>query len=854
MNLNKTKTMLETEFDRELGDGKRRNIVFWYDAEGEFEDDIDELSLDNAKLLKLTENNSFAVKYQLEIVDTENNYLLYAPFERPNPRENYLLDILKYSTEFSTDKTALIMNSLDIDDKGLNPVFKKYMKFFNNKQREKAFREYEIENYTEEVVDEAILSVLCKLSYPNFEECLRVLLMEEDYESSKTLDMIERFGDVGALWRLADSRFGYRAKEPNLEGLALLLMVTNTAHYLKEDVPSLWGPYVSSERSGCIVFLSNFMNNTRYAAAYDRIANAAEEELNVKSYIEGWEVESYIECDTFKAFDEAIIAKLNEQLLMDIGEFDRYRGFIQARRTKHWYSAFEYEYECLYWAIELLSHWNIVREDMRYFEPGEFIEKYVEEYYKIDTAYRKFYYSFDRLGHRETIMELKDKIENVYVNDYLNSLSIRWSTGLEDDLRGNWVIPGMVLQKDFYDTYVEPFNSRDERVFVIISDGLRYEAGKEFSELLNMERDGSTEISVMQGSVPSYTKLGMASLQPHRKIQIDEKYNVSVDGISIEGIENRGKILKNVSEDSIAVQYRDIIELKRAELRELVVGKNLIYIYHNTIDARGDHYTTEREVFSAVEETFEELLSLINHLVNNVSATNIIITADHGFLYKRGSIMESDKTPKDALENSYDNRRFILSSKGEQMEGTLVFDMKYILGEDTDMKCITPRGANRFKIQGGGANYVHGGTALQEIAIPAIKFKNDRGRYSKTQVKKVDVGLISITRKITNNISFLEFFQTERIGDKHVPRRLILYFADEEGNRVSNENVIIADSRSDKYEDRLFREKFVLKNQEYDRSKKYYLIMKDEEEPVEKEYEKIPFTIDIAIAKHDFGF
>src|SRR5690606_28301287 len=141
----------------------------------------------------------------------------------------------------------------------------------------------------------------------------------------------------------------------------------------------------------------------------------------------------------------------------------------------------------------------------------------------------------------------------------------------------------------------------------------------------------------------------------------------------------------------------------------------------------------------------------------------------------------------------YENRRFVLSRKPLELEGTLTFSMDYLPGVDTNLNYMTPRGINRFKMQGAGANYVHGGTSLQEIIIPVIKFKNDRSKASKNEVIKVDVKLTSITRKITNTISYLEFFQTEKIGDKRVPLRLKVYFIDEYGNRISNENIIIAD-------------------------------------------------------------
>jgi len=852
MDLKQIKTLLEDTFNKELSEGKKRHIVFWYDDDEEFKEDIDALDLENAKILKLTKNNYFFVKYQLEKADTESNYLIYAPFGKPSPRENYLLDILKYSMEFSTDKAAVIMRDLNISDDSLKSVFRKYIKFFNKKDREKIFKGYEIEKYTEETVDLAVLSSLCKLPYPDFDEVLRVLLMEEDLENNKHLEAIEKFGNLDVLWKLADKYYGYSDKEPTLEKLAIFMLVTNVAYCLSGELPDTWRKYVSSRKADCVVFLSNFMNHSLYSAAYDRLANSMEGKLKVQEYINKWEIEDYINCDTFKAFDEAIIRKLKEQLLSDIGEFERYRDVIQARRTKHWYNLFKSEYECIYWAIELFDCWKDVSQNIRQYTPLEFAKRYAEQYYKLDTAYRKFYTSFDRLQNKELLMELRDKVENTYVNGYLNTLSIKWSDSLET-LNGNWTIPGMIMQKDFYNAYIKPFKNRKERVFVIISDALRYEVAREFCDMLNKERKGSTEIAYMQGCIPSSTRLGMASLLPHKSIAIDEDYKVYVDDISSEGTENRNKILNNYNQESVALQFTDVVDMKRDDMRKIFGGKELIYIYHNTIDARGDNSKTEREVFDAVEEAFKELMLLINNLVNNVTATNIIITADHGFIYKRGNLMESDKISKGSIEDAYENRRFVLSTNALELDGTLTFDMEYLLGPGTSLKYISPRGVNRFKVQGTGANYVHGGTSLQEILIPVIKFKNDRSKDSKNEVTKVDVKLTSITRKITNTITYLEFFQTEKIEDKRVPLRLKVYFVDEDGNRISNENIIIADSKSENYQDRSFREKFVLKNRKYDKTKKYYLIMEDEEETVEKIYDKIPFIIDIAISD-DFGF
>ena len=291
---------------------------------------------------------------------------------------------------------------------------------------------------------------------------------------------------------------------------------------------------------------------------------------------------------------------------------------------------------------------------------------------------------------------------------------------------------------------------------------------------------------------------------------------------------------------------------KNDDFRKTLSGKDLVYIYHNCIDARGDHYPTEREVFDAVEETFGQLRNLINALVNRVSATTIYVVSDHGFIYKRGNIVPNEKTAKDKLDDAYENRRFILTDQEKNTDGTLTFDMKYLLGNETSIKCLTPKGVNRFEIKGPGANYVHGGSSLQEIVIPVIRFKSG-GRAVK-DVQKATIVLTSLTRKITNTITYLEFLQKEKVGDKLLPCRFKIYLADDDGSRISNEIIIIADSKSDDLQERTFREKFVLKNMKYDKGKNYFLTIEDEEETVVTVYERISFTVDLAISNEDFEF
>ncbi|MGH4140859.1 BREX-1 system phosphatase PglZ type A, partial [Clostridium sp.] len=762
------------------------------------------------------------------------------------------------STEFSTDKTTAIMRDIGVTDYTLRGVFKKYLKFFNNKDRYAAFTSYELEDYTEEKVDIAVLSSICKLDICDIEAVLKVLFEEELREKNKYLEAIEKFGDIDAFWRLIEKYYGFNLEDKDLpckglEKLMIFFMVTNLDYTMEETIPKTWEQYVSSKKGDCIIFVNHFMNHSVDSKTYDLLANKIGSKLNIDQYLKEWDLDNYIKCDTFKDFDKAILNKLVDQLLNDIEEYDKYLRIISARRTTHFFNDFEQEYDAINAAIELFKMKKNLGGVIRQQKTYELIEKYVNEYYIVDKAYRRFYVAFDKAENKEALMELRDKVENIYVNWYVDELSVKWSNAISEELKDNWNIPLVTQQKDFYNTFIKSHVNKNERVFVVISDALRYEAAKEFSDILNVERNGFTEISYMQGVVPSYTKLGMASLLPSSNIEMDDKFGVIVDGINSSGTSNREKILSKYSQEAVAITYKEIVEMSRADFRKAFTGKKLIYIYHNSIDARGDHASTEREVFNAVDEDFKELKTLVNDLINNVSASNIYITSDHGFIYKRGSITESDKTSKNVEDAAELKRRFIISNKKEDMEGTICFSMDYILGKDSGKYVTVPRGSNRFKVQGEGANFVHGGATLQEMVVPVIRFKNDKSKNGKSDIKKVDVKLTNISRKITSAITYLEFFQTEKVEDKKIPLRLKIYFADEEGNRISNENIIIVDSKSTKPEERSYKEKFTLRNIVYDKTVKYYLVMEDEEETVENIYEKIPFNIDIAIA-NEFGF
>ena len=163
LNLKQIEDKLNAEFT-----GDRRKLVFWYDDDSEFIEDINSLELENAKIHHLTPSNLFKTKVLLEREDKATSYLIYAPFPKPISRENHLADTIKYSKEFSADRASLIAVDLGVNEK-YKAVLQKHIKVFDANDRTKRFYDLQVDVYNEDIIEIALLSVIAKSKVVNFE-------------------------------------------------------------------------------------------------------------------------------------------------------------------------------------------------------------------------------------------------------------------------------------------------------------------------------------------------------------------------------------------------------------------------------------------------------------------------------------------------------------------------------------------------------------------------------------------------------------------------------------------------------------------------------------------------------------
>ena len=249
---------LNMRFAMPLKEFYKRRIIFWYDEEQEFIDKIADVQLDNAKVIALTGNNSFAVKKMLGVDDVESNYLVYCPISYEHESERWLMDVEQYSEEFRADLISIWLNELGIPSNlEMRKVVKGYRKFFNAKERRAKLAGLKDVPLTPKDLHLSVMATLCnqKIAQPNY-IILSVLQAGLDYESNAIYQNLVKYEVDKIFWQLIAQATGYMADEPQLDELATHILLTA----LSRTVPK--------ERFGG---LDNYISESCQAYCYDLV-------------------------------------------------------------------------------------------------------------------------------------------------------------------------------------------------------------------------------------------------------------------------------------------------------------------------------------------------------------------------------------------------------------------------------------------------------------------------------------------------------------------------------------------------------------------------------------------------------
>lgn len=755
---------------------KPRTVIFWYDEQGEYTvSDLEEtLAEQPIHIRQLTRNNFFSLKLEIELEKKKDSFLLYADFAKPAIEDNFLLDMELYGTEFKADTNALLAEQLQVSDAILRPMIKEYGDFFKSAERKNKLKKVVPPNASERDIEYAMLAVLTGAPIANMEEITRHLLLRGlQEETNEVYKAISKRFSTNRMWELISEYFGLHSSDLTLQYLMEHVLYAHFKRHAQFEEQALQKKYETTRGNVCALFIDDWLHTKESEVeVLETYMREIEQRFSIIDVLHERPIEQFADISTFPIIDHLLINRLTVELLHQTSNFDAWKEILNKRLKMHWAKRNERTQRLLSVlldAVDLTKYKMFLKQyDTR--EP--LYVQYTSELYLIDQAYRRFMTGYMQLENNEMLETLAEQLTNWYENKYLLKIAQETNYLLETAEVGK-----LPKQAKFYKEVVQPILEKEStRVFVIISDAVRYEVGAELVSRLNLRSNGAASISPLVANMPTYTQLGMASLLPHKVLSITENGTVLADDQPTNGLANRIKILQAAHSEAIAYRLTDLLDWSRATADENLKGKRLVYLYHDVIDAAGDSPKSERATYIAAERAIKELSIAVDRL-SKLQAKRIFITADHGFLYQYPRIENDIKVVSVKGEIIDSNRRFAVGHNLLIDDGAINVPDDFSTLEGVEK--VIAKGVNRF-IGGGGLQFVHGGATPQEVIVPLIDYRRT------SQSLPVEISVAMPKRVITGYRIQVPIYQEQSISLEYKARtiRVAFYLNDE---RISNE-------------------------------------------------------------------
>ena len=786
----------------------KNRVVFWNDGNREFEEFVSALSMDGIEVLRPDKIGQLKTKVLIEMEKPEQNFIVYAPSQEPRHEDDWLLDIRLYSHQFHADRSSMIVEELGLQHHFLWEHIGNRSKFFNSKERLERLKKRVIPSDLEEELDRKMMAVLVRSEGDSFFDIVNTLFSAFtadggiEAEPAPWQDIV-KFGLEDAFWQLAKEQFGYEDGLASLQKLLCCLFITDLFSKVGDDIGGSLQQFLlpPPRQANAVVCLNNWRDSMRLLEDYDRVACLVEKLLDMEKHISNIPHHALADAVTFVAVEKAYARHLKDIVLAGADPFgaEEARERANKRQGMYWAtpprakdsqyaprSALFAVYEAIIQAAGMMKLKKSYDTGFSFNSPKEGFERYTQELYKFDRAYRRFCESAAHAKSWDVLKELEDRIEDTYANSFLKPLASAWESAA--DLSA-WRIDGICNQYDFWNRFPgRDIGERSATVYVVISDAFRYEAATELVENLNSKYRFTARLNAMLGCVPSYTALGMAALLPHEHIDINEKGNVILDGKLCSSLEQRSKILEQY--DGIAIGAVEVMSLSRDDARERMRDKNIVYVYHNAVDSVGDDSKTEGRTFLAVRDAIDGLDDLVFHVVNTLNPRCVYVTADHGFVYTHQKPDGLDRKKIDSDTDFVINKkRYVVAKHTPDIADVNHGALSDTSGvdEDSEMRFVIPRGMSLFYFTG-GARFFHGGMSLQEVVVPVIKVEEVRGKdKEKTRERAVKVQVLGTDNIITTGRHRVEFLQVESVSERVKP--LTVKIGDRKSTRLNSSHI-----------------------------------------------------------------
>lgn len=790
-------------------------VVVWHDPDGAFAGSIDEIELPGVEILCEAENELFSLKRTLNGDLAGRRILLYRPRAR-RLEGDWLADIEARSASFAADYTSMQLRELNAaDTREMREALAAHKAQLAKKTVLRKLTRLSPSYEQPQQLACGLMAIALDAPSPDAQSIVQAYLIAAlASDGGEALARIEKMGCADEFRAAIAAWVGFKGDVSDFIALGRHVLLGALASAL----PSGAAPIPPSDATlgnaaVCQGIVRGWCQSADRGFLFE-LAQIVEEVAHVDQMLAQVPLDALGDIDVFPCIDALILRRLFRDISTAPETAAGALALAQMRHNTAWHREFSLCYAGLEAAAHMQRYRNEHPDGIDALPAGRVWELYTNELHLIDTWYRQMHLALGRAlisapyGLGEDFRACSEQIENLYKNWFLADVSHRWEDAAEDGLSRNGYVDGIPRQLDFFMSSVEPIVRAGKRACVIVSDALRYEVAAELAETLEQNTKGTCELASMQATFPSITSCGMASLLPCGHLTMDAgelgRLRVLLDGSEVATTAARQEQLRRSDPHAVAITYDSLVnEMSASQRKDLVKDAQVVYVYHNTIDAMGDKAPTERKVFSACDETVKEIFGLVQFICRERIASQVVVTADHGFLYTDEPLSTSEHTVAAEIDGDpiVVGRRYAIAEGSARSDVLMPIALPHAEGK---LKGFAPRRCTRIARAGAGENYVHGGISLQELCVPVLTFTNRRaGSKGYVESKQAALSLITTVDTISNSIFKLDLLQDKPVGGKVLPASYDVFVGNTSREPVTDVAHVAADRTQDSADERV---------------------------------------------------
>ena len=745
------------------------HVLFIFDRMNIIENDLSIVEWPENYIYKVFDGAWFNTKYSIETVWKDKRVvLLFSNDTLPQTEADMLkfplLDMLKANMEYKEDDYSSFIQQYGLPEK-YGPFIKRNItELMSSKISAILAGHISSETFSEDLVCRAFISSYIGekklLDWENI--IVKMIILGGDYDDKKCIDFFNRIAKNPDVRKCLDERltriFGF-SYNPNVKSkmkeIAESLKYNSITQLLDTAANDNYKKYKVIE--GLALNLMNKiydagMNDRFLSEKFSKAFNALSSDIKESELIELYGIDA-----PFFHMTDSLCWPILEELVKNQLVTDPEAVNDKVRELSLKMPEISKVQKVIAFIEQLALYHSITRslDTLKLNTPEDYIQLYLQTFHKIDRIYRDaleaYYEALQASSPIEASLVLTKKILDQEYAKIVNVLNLEWLNCVQE--RGDYFESvSLKKQEDFFNNEYDP----SVKQAIIISDALRYEVAVEIMESMSKEKHIAS-LSAYRAMLPTETKFCKKALLPHNKLELVGA-EMNVDGAGLTSIADRAAHIAKYKSDSVCMTYEEFMSYDGHTQREICKAR-LVYIFHDAID-KASHSSSPFDVITACKKAVQDLTALISRLHATANVNNVILTADHGFLYNDIRFEEKDK--HSIKEDCIDKKtRYYLTTSNSKVDGIIKFPLQSVSGIKSHeaVYVAVPEGSNRLAAPG-GYNFAHGGATLQEMIIPVVHSK--LRKTDKTE--KVGVALLNHNLTMVSSRVKVQIIQSEAIS------------------------------------------------------------------------------------------